>query len=109
MAFQSKEIEASGIQIGEEESLKEDRTILTHAKKLMDFARACEETLYSEEGSTIGKIQRILNQGRDVAAIDPSLSHLLKALDSALIQLDWRAPASVCGNGNALKNRATDQ
>ena len=88
MAFQSREVEASGIQIGEEESLKEDRTILTHAKKLMDFARACEETLYSEEGSTIGKIQRILNQGRDMAAIDPSLSDLLKALDSTLIQME---------------------
>jgi DNA repair protein RecN (Recombination protein N) len=88
MAFQSKEIEASRIQVGEEESLKEERTILTHAKKLMDFALASEETLYSEEGSTIGKIQKILNQGRDMAAIDPSLSHLLKALDSALIQLE---------------------
>jgi DNA repair protein RecN (Recombination protein N) len=88
MAFQSREVEASGIQVGEEESLKEDRTILTHSKKLMDFARASEETLYSEEGSTIGKIQKILNQGRDMAAIDPSLSHLLKALDSALIQLE---------------------
>jgi DNA repair protein RecN (Recombination protein N) len=88
MAFQSKEIEASRIQVGEEESLKEERTILTHAKKLMDFALASEETLYSEEGSTIGKIQKILNQGRDMAAIDPSLSHHLKALDSALIQLE---------------------
>jgi DNA repair protein RecN (Recombination protein N) len=88
MAFQSREIEASGIQVGEEESLKEDRTILTHAKKLMDFALASEGTLYSEEGSTIGKIQKILNNGREMAAIDPSLSHLLKALDSALIQLE---------------------
>ena len=88
MAFQSKEIEASRIQVGEEESLKEERTILAHAKKLMDFALATEGALYSEEGSTIGKLQKILNQGRDVAAIDPSLSHLLKALDSALIQLE---------------------
>ncbi|MGO8987809.1 MAG: DNA repair protein RecN [bacterium] len=88
MAFQSKEIEASGIQVGEEESLKEDRTILTHAKKLMDFAVATEETLYSAEGSTIEKIQKILSQGGDMAAIDPSLSHLLKALDSALIQIE---------------------
>jgi DNA repair protein RecN (Recombination protein N) len=88
MAFQSKEIEASGIQIGEEESLKEDRTILTHAKKLMDFAHASEGTLYSEEGSMIEKIQRILNQGREMAAIDPSLSHLLKGLESTLIQLE---------------------
>jgi DNA repair protein RecN (Recombination protein N) len=88
MAFQSKEIEASRIQIGEEESLKEDRTILTHAKKLMDFAHASEETLYSEEGSTIEKIQKILNQGREMAAIDPTLDQPLKALESTLIQLE---------------------
>ena len=88
MAFQSKEIEASKIQIGEEDSLKEERIVLAHAKKLMDFAHATEETLYSEEGSTIEKIQRILNQGREMAAIDPSLSQPLKALESALIQLE---------------------
>jgi len=88
MAFQSKEIEASGIQIGEEESLKEERTILAHAKKLMDFSHASEETIYSEEGSAIEKIQRILNQGREMAAIDPTLSQPLKALESALIQLE---------------------
>jgi DNA repair protein RecN (Recombination protein N) len=88
MAFQSKEIEVSGIQIGEEESLKEERTILTHAKKLMDFAQVSEETLYSEEGSAIERIQKILNQGREMAAIDPSLSQPLKALESTLIQLE---------------------
>jgi DNA repair protein RecN (Recombination protein N) len=88
MAFQSKEIEASGIQIGEEKSLKEERTILTHAKKLMDFAQVSEETLYSGEGSAIERIQKILNQGREMAAIDPSLSQPLKALESTLIQLE---------------------
>jgi DNA repair protein RecN (Recombination protein N) len=91
MGFQSKEIETSGIQIGEEESLKEDRTLLTHAKKLMDFTRASEETLYSEEGSAIEKIQNVLNQCREVAAIDPFLSHPLKALESILIQLEETA------------------
>jgi DNA repair protein RecN (Recombination protein N) len=88
MAFQSKEIGASGIQIGEEESLKEERTILNHAKRLMDFAHVSEETLYSDEGSTIERIQRILNQGREMAAIDPSLSQPLKVLESTLIQLE---------------------
>jgi len=88
MVFQSKEIAASGVQIGEEESLKEERVILTHAKKLMDFAHLSEETLYSEEGSIIERIQRVLNQGREMAAIDPSLSQLLKALESTLIQLE---------------------
>src|SRR5512136_1639624 len=88
MVFQSKEIAASGVQVGEEESLKEERTVLTHAKKLMDFAHLSEETLYSEEGSLIERIQRVLNQGRDMAAIDPSLSQPLKALESTLIQLE---------------------
>ncbi len=88
MAFQSKEIEASGLQVGEEESLKEERTILTHAKRLMDFSRAAEEMLYSEQGSMIEKIQKILNQGREMAAIDPSLSQPLGALETTLIQLE---------------------
>ena len=88
MAFQSKEIEASGIQTGEEAALKEERTLLTHAKKLMDFTHVSEETLYSEEGSAIERIQRILHQGREMAAIDPSLSAPLKALESTLIQLE---------------------
>jgi DNA repair protein RecN (Recombination protein N) len=88
MTFQTKEIEASGIQIGEEESLKEDRILLTHAKKLMDYSHGAEETLYSEEGSVIERIQRILNQGREMAAIDPSLSQSLKALESTLIQVE---------------------
>ena len=47
-----------------------------------------EETLYSEEGSAIERIQRILNQGREMAAIDPSLSQPLKGLESTLIQLE---------------------
>ena len=93
MAFQSREIEASGIQIGEEESLKEDRSILTHAKKLMDFAHLSEETLYSEEGSAIEKVQTIFNQCREMAAIDPFLSQPLKALESIVIQLEETALA----------------
>jgi DNA repair protein RecN (Recombination protein N) len=88
MTFQSKEIEASQIQPGEEGSLKEERGILNHAKKLMDFAHHCEETIYSEEGSAIERIQRVLNQGREMEAIDPSLSQPLKALESTLIQLE---------------------
>jgi DNA repair protein RecN (Recombination protein N) len=93
MVFQSREIEASGIQIGEEASLKEDRVLLTHAKKLMDFAHASEEALYSEEGSAIEKVQRVLNQCREMAAIDPALSQPLKALESTLIQLEETALA----------------
>ena len=88
MAFQSKEIERSGIQPGEEEALREERQILTHAEKLMSFANASEAMLYGDEGSAIEKIQAILNQGREVVLIDSSLSQLLEPLETASIQLE---------------------
>jgi len=88
MAFQSKEIETSGIQIGEEEALKEERSVLTHAQKLMAFANLSEEMLYRGNGSAIERIQSILRQGREMGTIDPSLSPPLKALETALIQLE---------------------
>ena len=91
MAFQSKEIESSRIQIGEEEALKEERKVLAHAQKLMTFAQTSEEMLYGERGSAIDKIRSILNQGREMAAIDLSLSPPLKTLESALIQLEEAA------------------
>ena len=93
MAFQSREIETSGIQPREEETLREEKRILTHAKKLAEFANLSEEALYGEEGSVIGRIQTILRQGRDSVEIDPSLGPLLKGLESALIQLEESALA----------------
>src|SRR4030042_6509222 len=64
MAFQSREIERSGIQPEEEKALREERLILTHAEKLMSFASASEAVLYGDEGSAIERIQAIPNQGR---------------------------------------------
>jgi DNA repair protein RecN (Recombination protein N) len=88
MVFQSKEIEKAGIRIGEEETLKEEKRVLAHAKKLMDFAHAAEEVLYSTEGSAIERIQSILHQGKEMATIDSSLSPIFKNMDGALIQLE---------------------
>jgi len=88
MAFQSKEIEASGLRIGEEEALKEERRILIHAKKLIEFADSSQEMLYGGEGSAIERMQGILNQGREAVTLDPSLSQLLENLENASIQLE---------------------
>ncbi|MGB9628495.1 MAG: DNA repair protein RecN [Thermodesulfobacteriota bacterium] len=88
MRFQLKEIEQSQIQEGEEEALREERKILLHAKKLIDFATSSEEKLIGENGSVIEKIQSILHQGREVSEIDPSLTPFLKNLETSLIQIE---------------------
>lgn len=87
MAFQSKEIENAKIQIGEDETLKEERGVLVHAERLLGFANTSGEVLYLSEGSVIERIQSILNQGREAMVIDPSFSPLLKNLENTLIQL----------------------
>ena len=104
MAFQSKEIEASKIQAGEEEALKEERRILVHAEKLMGFANLSEETIYGEEDSALGRIQTILRKGHEVGSIDPSLSPLLKNLESIHIQLE-----EVCTGLKRLFEEGGDQ
>ena len=86
--FQSREIESSRLQSGEEEALKEEQRILAHARKLMGFVHESEGMLYGEEGSARDKIQAVLHHGREMAEIDPSLSPLLKTLESSLIQLE---------------------
>jgi DNA repair protein RecN (Recombination protein N) len=91
MIFQSKEIEASGLQPGEEEALKEEQSVLAHARKLMEFGHASEEMLYGEDGSAVDKLQAILRQSREMVAIDPSLSPLTKMVESSLIQLEEAA------------------
>lgn len=86
--FQLREIEGAGLQPGEEEALKEERRILSHARKLMDFATLSKDLLYEGEGSALERIQRIIRQGQDMAAIDPSLSETMKQLESVSIQLE---------------------
>jgi DNA repair protein RecN (Recombination protein N) len=88
MAFQSREIEASGVRIGEEEALKEERKILAHARRLMEFAQFAENTLYAEGGSSVERIETVLHQGKEVMAIDASLAQILKPLETTLIQME---------------------
>ena len=93
MVFQSREIEASGVQPEEEEALKEERKILIHAEKLMGFSSTSEESLYGEESSALSRVQAILRKGRDMEAIDPSLGPLLKNVEAITIQMEEAALA----------------
>jgi len=88
LTFQIHEIESARLQVGEEEALKEEQKILTHAKKLMDFANRSVDLLYEGRGSVVEQIQKILHESAEVVGIDPSLSVLLKNLEVASIQLE---------------------
>jgi len=91
MAFQSQEIEAAGIRLGEDEALKQERQVLRFAEKLLEFAQTSESRLYGEEGSVIERLQTILHQGRELSRIDPSLWEPLKTLEGVLAQVEETA------------------
>ncbi|MCX8118543.1 MAG: DNA repair protein RecN [Desulfobacterota bacterium] len=88
MMFQLGEIEAARLERGEEEGLREERKILTHARKLIDFVTRSLEGLQEGEGSAVERIQRVLRQGPELIGIDPSLSDPLRSLESVSIQLE---------------------
>ncbi len=88
MIFQSREIEALGLRPGEEESLREEQRVLSHAQKLMGFVDASEEALYGGDGSAIERVQSVLRQSREMATIDPALSPITQSMESSLIQLE---------------------
>lgn len=86
--FQIKEIEASNIEVGEDEALKAERNVLINAKRLIEFSNLAEELLYSGDGSAIEKLQRIIHEGEQISSIDPRISDLLKNIETLLIQLE---------------------
>ncbi|MGQ9508571.1 MAG: DNA repair protein RecN [Thermodesulfobacteriota bacterium] len=91
MAFQLKEIEDSKIQIGEEEALREEKRILIHAKKLIEFVQTFQERIYEGEDSALERIQSLLRWGREMESIDPSLSEAINGLETSSIQLEETA------------------
>ncbi len=88
LLFQVHEIASTHLQVGEEEALREERKILTHAKKLIDFINRSNDLLYDGNGAIIEQIQTLLRQGKEMADIDPSFSEILKPLAASSVQLE---------------------
>ena len=88
MRFQSQEIAAAQLRENEEETLREQRRILSNAEKLFERADAAETTLYSGESSISERLHTVLQNVEEIARIDPSMDSLVKTLESSIYQLE---------------------
>jgi len=88
---QAEEISRAGLQVGEEEGLKEKRNILMHAEKLYQGCKEGEELLYEGEEALVGRLGRYAQRLRELAKIDSSLNAAVELLDSSLAQLQEAA------------------
>ena len=88
LSFQSGEIVAAGLKVGEEAELEEQRQILASAGKLGSVTSEAFELLYGGDGAILGQIRRISTSVKEIAAIDHGLGELASTLENAYLQLE---------------------
>ena len=71
--YQLGEITAANLAEQEEESLLEEKKMITHARKLLAYAEEAEASLYSKEGSVLEELRRAMANIREIRKIDEKL------------------------------------
>ena len=83
LKFQLGELEAAGLQSGEDEQLRVERERLKGAEKFFGAASRGEEVLYAQEGAVVGLIAAVSRELGPLAALDPALASALERLAGA--------------------------
>ncbi len=91
LKFQLREIEEIGPQIGEDQSLLDEKKILVNAKKLREYADESHNILYVKEGSILEEFDRVINCVKNIKEIDPALKVSKEELDSIYYNLEETA------------------
>ncbi len=89
--FQADEIRRVALEPGEEETLRQERTILLNAEKLYHVASGGEDVLAAGEDAVADQIGRLLSQLRELVQVDTSLNEVLSLLTDGLAQVEEAA------------------
>jgi DNA repair protein RecN (Recombination protein N) len=87
-AFQVQEIREAALTDGEEEELALSRARLRNSEKLSSVTGSAERTLYSEDGSVMEKLGRMVNELADLGEIDERIKEPALSLKEALFRLE---------------------
>lgn len=91
LCFQIDEIKRAALRPGEEELLRQEKTILLNIEKLLQGVAAGEEILSAGEVAVTDRLGRLLTRLRDLTRIDDSLTEVLTLLSSGLAQIEEAA------------------
>ncbi len=89
--FQVDEIRRATLQPGEEEELRQERTILVHAEKLYRATSGGEEVLATSDGAVADQLGRLVTQLRDLVRVDTRLNEAVSLLSDGLAQVEEAA------------------
>ncbi len=91
LRFQADEIKRAALHPGEEEALRQEKTILLNTEKLVQGVAAGEEVLSAGEGAVTDQLGRLLTRLRELARIDEKLKDPVTLLNGGLVQIEEAA------------------
>jgi DNA repair protein RecN (Recombination protein N) len=86
--FQSREIEESRLQPGEDERLEVEKRVLANAEKIYSAAMNAFDLLYEGSASTSSSLRAAQKQVEDLVRYEPKFQEALAALESARISIE---------------------
>ena len=91
LTFQVNEISAAELREGEDQNLEEEAKILNSAGRLAELANRSYDMLYSAESACIEDLAHILDDLREMAAIDARAADAAASVENALPLLEETA------------------
>lgn len=89
LRYAIQEIEEARLQPGEEESLKQEQTVLANHEKLVGLLEEIHgAAAEGSSGGALGRLRQCRLRLPEAAAIDPRLGPLVKQLDNAFYELE---------------------
>ncbi len=87
LRFQQKEIMDAQLKAGEDAELEREKKILASTVRLSELSSAIHQRLYSDEGAIVEGLRKVINNLKEIAAIDDGLSETLTLCQGVVIQL----------------------
>jgi len=89
LQYSVQEIEQARLQPGEEDSLKQEQTVLANHEKLVGLLEEIHAAAAEgQAGGALGRLRQCRSRLAEAAAIDPRLAALAKQLDNAFYELE---------------------
>jgi DNA repair protein RecN (Recombination protein N) len=88
LRFQIGEIDQAAVRPGEEDELREEKKILTHAQKLIDLAGAVYDGIYTGEEAILGGLREAVARLKEIAGIDASMAAAFASLETSFYQIE---------------------
>ncbi|MCK4535035.1 MAG: AAA family ATPase, partial [Syntrophobacterales bacterium] len=88
LRFQLDELEKSGLKVGEDLLLQDEKRILANARMLDECAGKAHDILYAAEGSVLEKLDGVVGNIKEIKKIDPGLKISEEELESAFFNLE---------------------